>query len=373
TAYAQPHLGCPEWAEAIYQSQLPGIGEAEANRLREQAAKACRDRLLAEGIDLNGYHTREIAADIEDLRRLLELDQINLLTISYSTKIAQVLLRDYPEHIRSVVMDSALPLEVSYDEESVANALATTRELLSDCAQDAACGAAYPDLGNRFFTYLEEITRQPLEVQVTHPEEGTLETFSVQGQDIFNMVISAGTEQVPDVPWEIEKLLQGDLSTVKQQLASRLSGPGYADGVGMRLSVWCAEEFPFADSAVMARETRAYPSVTGLSPEVYSASVCAIWGVAPMADLENEPVSSTVPVLFINGQYDEATPSLWAQTMQVRFPNSFHLVFPGWKHTPTTYWSNPCGMAVANAFFNDPTQRPALYCFQELEVSFTQP
>ena len=73
------------------------------------------------GIDLNSYTTNQIAADINDLMNVLEIEEYNLLTMSYSTKIGQVLLRDYPDKIRSVVMDSPLPLEVNYDEESVSN------------------------------------------------------------------------------------------------------------------------------------------------------------------------------------------------------------------------------------------------------------
>jgi pimeloyl-ACP methyl ester carboxylesterase len=56
-----------------------------------------------------------------------------LLTLSYGTKIAQTLLRDYPEGIRSVVMDSPLPLEVNYDEESVGNLLESWELIFRDC------------------------------------------------------------------------------------------------------------------------------------------------------------------------------------------------------------------------------------------------
>ncbi len=125
--YAKPHLDCPEWAQAIYDSNLPPsdgdnsrvegqkaqVGDEKSQVDAEMAenqfalaAKACRQRLTAQGIDLNGYNTNEIAADIADLVQVLGIDSYNLLTISYSTKIAQVLLRDYPEGIRSVVMDS---------------------------------------------------------------------------------------------------------------------------------------------------------------------------------------------------------------------------------------------------------------------------
>lgn len=100
---------------------------------------------------MDAYNTNEIAADINDLVEVLEIEQYNLLTISYSTKNAQVLIRDYPEKIRSVVMDSALPLEVNFDEESVVNLLESLSTLLEDCEKDEECNRTFPNLKGRFF------------------------------------------------------------------------------------------------------------------------------------------------------------------------------------------------------------------------------
>ena len=66
---------------------------------------------------------------------------------------------------------------------------------------------------------------------------------------------------------------------------------------------------------------------------------------------ENESIRSDVPVLLINGQYDNETPVKWGKKLSNNLSNSYHIVFKGWKHTPTTYWSNPCGMQVAIRFF----------------------
>ena len=82
--------------------------------------------------------------------------------MSYSTKIGQVLIRDYPDKIRSVVMDSPLPLEVNYDEESVKNLLEAITKLLSDCENDENCNSSFPNIKKRFFQYLEEKTINPL-------------------------------------------------------------------------------------------------------------------------------------------------------------------------------------------------------------------
>ncbi len=265
-------------------------------------------------------------------------------------------------------MDSPLPLEANYDEQSVANLLETIDRVLAACASEADCNQAFPAIKDRFFDYLRRRWEDPLTVSVQHPNTGKEETFFLRGKEIITFFSSLATPDIPTIPLEIEKLLNGDLSTLKERLADLFTEPGGGDGMGMRLSVWCAEEYPFASQEVIARETNAYPETSGLSPAVFSSAVCEIWSVEPAAATENRAVESAVPVLLLSGEYDPATPSKWAAAMQKNLSNSYHLIFEGWGHTPTTNWSDPCAMNVANAFFNDPSREPLLDCFQEIQA-----
>lgn len=364
--YAKPHLDCPEWSQAIYESNLPNFDSAINGKLFENAVESCKERLEQSGIDLNGYNTNEIAADINDLVNVLDIEQYNLLTISYSTKIAQVLMRDYPDRIRSVVMDSPLPLEVNYDEESVKNLLESITALLTDCENDEVCNSTYPDIKNRFFKYLQEKTVNPLEVEVENPKSGETELFYLEGEDLITVFTSASTGSVPDVPFEINKLLNKDLSSVEEQLSYLFQEPRGGAGIGMRLSVWCAEESPFNSLEKIEDETNKYPEVRGLSPAVFDREICEIWAVEKVAEIENEAVTSDIPILFINGEYDNETPVKWAKSMMPNFKNSYHLVFKAWKHTPTTNWSNQCAMKAANDFYNNPNETPSPDCFGEI-------
>lgn len=366
--YAKPHLGCPEWAEAIYTSNLPSTSQTQADSIKKQAAQTCRDRLTQEGIDLNGYNTNESAADIAALTKLLGVDQYNLLTISYSTKIAQVLLRDYPAGIRSVVMDSPLPLEVSYDEESNQNLLAGIDQILSDCQADPSCNTAYPEIKERFYSYLEQITNHPQEILVKNPNTQEEERFLLQGKDIAILLSELSTPDVPLLPIKIQQLLEGDYALVQSLLANRFKGPHAGAGVGMRLSVWCAEEYPFVSQRKITEENRKYPGIKGLSPAVYDSSICNIWSVERAHQRENKAIQSEVPILLISGEYDNITPPKWAAQMKTNLPNSYHLIFKGWKHTATTYWNNLCAMQTANAFFNNPQAKPRLECFEKIKT-----
>lgn len=366
--YANPHLDCPEWSQAIYESNLPDFEIADYEKVFKNAAKNCRERLEKKSIDLNGYNTNEIAADINDLVNILEIEKYNLLTISYSTKIAQVLMRDYPDKIRSVVMDSPLPLEVNYDEESLQNLLESVSKLLADCENDEKCNAAYPNIEARFFEYLEQKTLNPLRVEIENPKNGDTETFYLKGDDLITVFTSASTGDVPNIPFEINRLLNNDLTSVKEQLSYLFEEPGEGSGVGMRLSVWCSEENPFNSLDIIKEETNKYPGLKGMSPATYNNEICEIWGVKCVSEIENNAIDSNIPVLLISGEYDELTPSKWAKAMMPNFGNSYHLIFKGWKHTPTTNWSNQCAMQAANDFFNNPAEKPNPTCLREIRT-----
>jgi pimeloyl-ACP methyl ester carboxylesterase len=366
TYYAKPHLDCPEWAEAAHRSNLPGLESSEIDSLFENAACACRNRLVKQGIDLDGYNTNEIAADINDLVRALNIESYNLLTISYSTKIAQVLMRDYPDRIRSVVMDSPLPLESSFDEESVQNLFESMDKLFRDCELDTNCNQAFPDLKTRFYKYLVEKTKVPLEVQVKNPNNDRLETFYLTGKDFITVFTSGYTGDVVSIPYEINKLLNGDLTSVKEKLSALFGRPGNGAGMGMRLSVWCGEEHPFNSQEIIDEETTKYPEVIGLSPETFTEEVCTIWSVKKVADIENQAVQSDIPVLIISGEYDNITPAKWGEKMLENLPNGQQLIFSGWMHTPITYWNDSCAMQAVYDFFKSPNARSTPECFERI-------
>lgn len=369
TQFAKPSLDCPEWSEVIYRSNLPDFNKKRKDSLLENAAFKCKKKLIGKNIDLNSYTTNVIAADIEDLRKVLGIKKYNLLTISYSTKISQVLLRDYPNAIRSAVMDSPLPLEVNYDEESVENLLEVLDKLLSDCELDKKCNNYFPNIKKRFFNYLKEKTKNPLMVVIENPNNAKLETFYFKGKDFLTVFTTASASNISNVPFEIEKLLNNDLSTLKKQLAYLFRKPnefkGY--GLGMRLTVWCAEEYPFASKKIILSETNKYPQTKGLSPAVFESSICEIWGVKSVNKIENDPIKTSIPVLMINGEYDNETPVKWATSMKTNLSNSYQLIFDGWTHTPTTNWSNQCAMKAANDFFNNPKKQPTSKCIEEIK------
>ena len=114
TLYGPPNPAptCPEVDRAfIYTLGLPLDG-SRAIRLNVAATRACFRRMVASGVDLGAYNTTENAADVADLRVALGIREWNVFGDSYGTNLAMTLMREHPQGIRSVTLDSVEPPEV---------------------------------------------------------------------------------------------------------------------------------------------------------------------------------------------------------------------------------------------------------------------
>lgn len=357
TRYAEPHLDCPEWDEAAFRALDPTLTPADSQALLKEAAKGCRDRLRSEGVDLNGYTTAESAQDLVDLRRALGIERWNLLTGSYSTQIAQVLMRLDAEAIRSVVMDSPMPLDRRYDEESNRGLMEALTRVLNDGE------AAYPGLRERFFGQMVAYNKEPLELEVADPWRPEVDRLALHGRDIVALLSLGGPGPSPDLASDLEAILGGDTSSLVEAVG-RL-GPRDSSAMGMRLSVWCADESPFASSEVVEAERERHAPIRGMSPALFGPEICTCWGVAPADPQDRAPVKSDIPTLILSGSYDPFTPQSWGEYLARSLDGAHHLVFQGWGHAPTSYWDEPCAMALAVDFFRDPTVAPSADCLPD--------
>jgi pimeloyl-ACP methyl ester carboxylesterase len=139
TGFSQPMLICPEVDALATRPDSGTISPQEAQERGFAAFAACRTRLLAEGVSLADYTTAENAADINDLRLALGYEQVDLYRVSYGSRLALTVMRDFPQAVRSVVLTSPLPPQADLLAGrglAFNNALET---LSATCANDPAC------------------------------------------------------------------------------------------------------------------------------------------------------------------------------------------------------------------------------------------
>lgn len=182
TGYSLPVLNCDE---------LDDTGEVDST-------VACRASLIGNGINLAAYNSYENAHDVADLLVALDIPQANLFGVSYGTRLALTIIRERPERIRSVIIDAVYPPHVNAYDEEVVNAYRAFRVLFDNCAADAACNAAYPNLETVFYQTVDALNASP----ALRTDEETDEAYEYTGDDmvteIFDMLYDTGA--IPTLP-----------------------------------------------------------------------------------------------------------------------------------------------------------------------------
>ena len=357
---AQPLLACPE-IDAFLQSAVSlAPTSAEFAAPSAAATQACHDRLVAAGWDLSAYNTTENAADVADLRVALGIPEWNLYGVSYGTDLALQILRDHPEGIRSVVLDSVVPPQLNLLDGFWPNAAVGYRALFDACAQDTACNSAFPELESQFHTLVDQLTDQPRTVRVTDPSTGQDIDVVFDGYTLANLVVLASLSpgDISAVPSLVDNLAAGDGTQAAAALLDARPLTGLT-GYGLQFGVMCREQAPFTSpEQVQAEAKRALPdfpdAVLALVPQVPTIfQDCGIWNVPPADPAVQAQTRSDVPVLLLEGSLDAITPKNWAEAAASGLPNSRIMVFPGAAHD-VLLWSPDCAVTIMRNFLNQP-------------------
>jgi pimeloyl-ACP methyl ester carboxylesterase len=357
TRFADPALMCPEIERAVrsgWGTRLNGDPEPQA----VTAALTAAVRSLNEkGIDLAAYTTKESAADIADLRRLLGIESWNLYGVSYSTKLMLTILRDHPQGVRAAILDSVLPLEANWDEDGSANIFEALERIFALCREDERLRARFPELREKFFRLLAEANRRPLEIALKDPLDGNPLSLRLDGAGVMNCLY-AGLEDasvIRDLPLIIDAACRGDAGRLAP-LAQAYLGSTQGTAMGMRLAVWCNEEFPFEKPENILKPARLPPELARFIQAAVPLEALRAWPQGHPDARENEPVRSRVPILITAGEFDPDTPTKWARRTASFLPNSHLLEFAGYSHVPL--FGHPEAPRIMREFLVDPSRRP---------------
>ncbi|MCA9957049.1 MAG: alpha/beta fold hydrolase, partial [Anaerolineales bacterium] len=247
TGYSEPSLACPELIDLTLETLDDDLSIEEGQQLQLDALTECHDRLVDEGVDLTAYNSAESAADVADLRVALGYDEWNLYGISYGTRLAQTIVRDYPEGIRSVILDSTYPLAANLQTETAVNADRAFSVFFAGCAADAACAEAYPDLDQVFADLVDELNANPLTINVFNLADGQSYDALIDGDTMVSLLFQAlySVELTPIMPKLIFDVRDGRTTDVVTILSSLLAQQEFSSQ-GMQLSVQCNEEISFS-------------------------------------------------------------------------------------------------------------------------------
>ncbi len=363
---SQPALDCPELDELTLDLLDDALTDAEYLDLYFVELEACRERLTGEGINLAAYSTTESAADVRDIVTALGYEQVNLLGISYGTRLGLAVMRDYPEIVRSAVLDSVVPPQVDNIAEQPRMINRALETLFAGCAADDACNAAYPDLREVTYATARALEADPAMIELEF-EDGSVEDALFDGQAFLDVIIQLlyVTDLIPNLPQFIYQVADGEYRVMEIILAIVLEDRSISQG--MNYSVNCREETAYTTTEAISA---VYDDIAdlgeiryrgdGTTPDGTFINICQAWNAGIGDPVENKAVYSDVPALVLAGEYDPVTPPEWAELAAETLSNHYYYEFPGTGHSVST--SQECGAQLVAEFIASPLEEPDSAC-----------
>lgn len=311
------------------------------------AITACHDHFAEQGTNLGQYNTENNARDVLALRKALGLSKIDVLGTSYGTRLALELMRQEPEGLRAVALDSTLAPDVDALAETASAAERSFNQVFAACADDPMCSAAFPDLEQRFYQVVAALNDKPL--MVKHGDEqvalsGT-RLVELTGTLLYDM---NGILLIPSIIAEAE----GGATTSIEQFGLLDASADAGVAVGMNLSVVCAEYAPLTSSAkIAAAEAEVRPEIASVWNSQKYLVACPIWSVPPAPASMSKPVTSDVTTLLLSGSFDPSTPPSWSDHVAETLPHAHQTSIASATHGVVL---TECGMLTLATFLHDP-------------------
>jgi pimeloyl-ACP methyl ester carboxylesterase len=276
-------------------------------------------------------------------------------------------MRDHPEGIRSVVLDSVLPTTYTVAA-NWQNARDGFDNIFQACAAEPACNAAHPSLEETFTGLVNKLEAKPLAVTVKDPATAEDIEVIIDGGALIDWLRNQnyGVPMLQAAPDRIDGLAAGRPDAIKAialDRASRAPPPAPAApalGYGLALGVSCRESYPFATPEELAEAgKKAFPgyplSVTreGIGGWAYFNEDCRdVWKVPAAPEAMCQPVASSFPTLLISGSFDTLTSLAGAKAAAAKLSRATIISIPGIGHFVSP--ASPCAQAVIVSFLADP-------------------
>jgi pimeloyl-ACP methyl ester carboxylesterase len=293
-------------------------------------AERCRDQ-LSEDADLRFYGTADHIRDLDHVRDLVGAPRINVVGVSYGTRVAQQYAANYPAHTRTVVLDSVVPNTLVLGGEHARNLDDALDRLFARCRDTDACVGNLGDPS----AHLRELTSRLqagnlAPVGYRDPVTGDWREESPGYGHLVGLLrmYAYQPEAMATLPLLLHEASEGRYQAMLAQ--SRMLTANIGDMImhGMQLSVMCAEDFPELEARPEDADT-----VLGNELVEYTRAQCDVWPAGDRDPDFREPLATDVPVLAISGQFDPVTPPRYGDEVVETLPNGRHLVLPGQGHS----------------------------------------
>ncbi len=291
-------------------------------------AQRCRDALSPRA-DLRFYTTTDAVRDLDAVREAIGAPTINLVGISYGTRVAQQYAMRHPRSTRTLVLDSVAPNTLIVGNEFAHNLEQALDLQFGECGKVPACARALGNPRSRLDALMATLRTSPPLVRYRDPSTGALHEARLRPEDVAGLMRMYAYAPLASslLPLQLKEASEGrydGLMALAKMLGSTMAGQM---AMGMQLSVICSE-----DAYGLKASAGDAATLMGNQFADDFAAQCALWPKGAMPADFHVPLRSKVPALLMSGEFDPVTPPRYGAAVASTLPNARHLVVRGQGH-----------------------------------------
>jgi pimeloyl-ACP methyl ester carboxylesterase len=306
-------------------------GAAMLRGLQAEVAR-CAAEWSARGVDPAAFNSREAADDLEDLRRALGAERMNLVGFSYGTHLATTVMRRHPGSLGRVVLVGTEGPAHTWKLPSTLDA--QLRKIARLAAEDPAIGRQVPDMMALLERVLARLEREPVTVTVRDRARDRDVPVRVGRSGLLRLLrfdVGDGNDFVA-FPALLLGVERGDTTLLARYVEKRWNQIGRGTAL-MPIATDCA-----SGASVLRRhqiDAEEPASVFGAATNYPFPELCAALGDPDLGDTHRGPLDSAVPTLLISGTLDSNTPPFQAEEVRWGLTHATHLVVENAGHEDT--------------------------------------
>ncbi len=308
-------------------------------------ARACIDA-VKDTHDVRFYSTEDAARDLDHVRQKLGAEQVNLVGISYGTRMGQIYTKRYPERVRSLLLDSVIPNELILGTEHSANLEDVLKAQLRRCRDDAECGKQFGDPYATLRELAAQLRAAPRMAPGRDPRSGEAKDQPLTRGSLITIarMFMYSSETAGLLPLTLAEAKAGRFEPMLAQAAMMSEDMGAQLATGVNWSVVCAE-----DADHFAPRPQDDELLMGQEFIVMTINWCREWPRREVPADFHAPMTGATPTLILSGEFDPVTPSRYGDQVVANLPNGRHLLVPGQGHS---VMGRGCGPKLVDTFID---------------------
>jgi pimeloyl-ACP methyl ester carboxylesterase len=275
------------------------------------------------------YTTTAAVRDLEAVRVALGSPLLDLVGISYGTRMAQQYAGTYPAAVRSVILDSAVPNTLVLGSETSINLDAALKARFEQCKATPECAKRFGDPYASMYRLRDQLRSTPQKVSLRDPVSFAPVDATARVADLAITVrlfaYHASTAAL--LPLTIDAALHGNYGPLLGQRKLITDAVNDALTDGMSLSVSCAD-----DSDLIKPRPQDANLMLGDMMTQYMIAACEVWPRGTRSATFHQAWKSSIPTLILAGEFDPITPPRYGQEIAASLGNARLLLLKGQGH-----------------------------------------